>query len=320
MVWAALRRVGVAAVVLALVTALSFLALHVLPGDAAVLQLGLDSSPDKLQALRASMGADRGPVAQYLGWLGAAATGDWGASSYFGAPVLDVIAPTLPVTLALCALATLLAAVVSLALGVGAALRPGGVLDALARTVVQAASALPGFLVAIVLMVVFAVGLGWAPVSGYTPLSGGAGAWLSSLALPSVTLAVGEVGPLTRIVRSSMLSSLSREYMLATQVKSLGRARSVLGYALRGALAAPLNMLGVQAAKLLGGAVVVERVFALPGLGRLLLTSVEQRDVMLLQGVILVVTLAVVLTNLVVDLLLAAADHRVRSHPAGGRP
>lgn len=319
MVWAALRRVGAAAVVLALVSALSFLALHVLPGDAAVLQLGLDSSPEKLEALRASMGEDQGLAQQFIGWVSSAATGDWGTSSYFGAPVLDVIVPTLSVTIGLCVFATLLAAVFSLVLGVGAALRPGGVLDAIARTVVQAASALPGFLVAIGLMVVFAVSLKWAPVSGYAPLDQGVGPWLASLALPSITLAVGEVGPLTRIVRSSMLSSLARDYMLATQVKGLGRLRSYVGYALRGALAAPLSMLGIQVAKLLGGAVVVERVFALPGLGRLLLTSVEQRDVMLLQGIILIITLAVVLSNLAVDLLLFVADHRMRTQQAGSQ-
>lgn len=318
MLWAVLRRLGAAAVVLLLVSALSFLALHVLPGDAAVLQLGLDSSPEKLAALRASMGEQGGSAQQYAGWLSGVVLGDWGASSYYGSPVLSVIAPTLPVTFSLCALATLLAAVGALVLGVGSALRPGGVLDAVARTVVQAASALPGFLVAIVLLLVFAVGLGWAPVGGYTPPSEGVGAWLSGLALPSATLAVGELGPLTRIVRSSMLSSLGRDYMLAARAKGLGAVRSVLGYGLRGALAAPLNMLGVQVAKLLGGAVVVERVFSLPGLGRLLLTAVQQRDVMLLQGVIVVVTLSVVVANLVVDLVLLAADHRLRDGADGG--
>ncbi len=310
--WAVVRRVGAALVVLLLVSLISFLVLHVLPGDAAALELGLDSSPEKLAALRASMGADEPLPVQYLDWVGGVLTGDWGQSSMYGRDVLSVIGPTLPVTLSVSALAILIAVVVSGVLGVAGALHPGSAVDVVARTVIQVASALPGFLLAILLMLLFSMTLRLLPTSGYVSLSQGFGPWLASITLPAVTLAVGQMGQLTRIVRSSTLSSLSRDYMLATQVKGLSRARSVLAYGVRGALVAPLTVAGLQLAKLLGGAVIVESVFSLPGLGRLMLTAVEQRDVMLLQGVIVVVTLAVVLATLLADLLVMAVDPSMR--------
>jgi peptide/nickel transport system permease protein len=322
---AVIKRIGAALVVLIVVTLLSFLVLHVLPGDAAVLELGLDSSPEKLAALRASMGTDKPLPVQYFDWIGGVCTGDWGTSSLYGKDVLEVIADAVPVTLSIAVFATLIATVVAFALGIASALHPDSAIDVITRTIVQLASALPGFLLAILLMLLFSLALHALPSSGYAdPFEEGVGAWIASITLPSVVLAVGEIGPLTRIVRSSMLSSLSRDYMLSTQVKGLSRARSVVAYALRGALVAPLMVMGQQLAKLLSGAVIVESVFALPGLGRLMLTAVEQRDVMLLQGIILVVTVAVVLVTLVADLLAMAADPSLRTAQVpseqGGRP
>ena len=298
------KRFGASVAVLVVVSLVTFVVLHVIPGDAAVLQLGLDASPDKLAALREAMGTDKPLPAQYLSWVGGVICGDWGTSSLYGMPVWDVIAPTVPVTLALAAYATVVAVAVSTALGVAAALRPG--------SAVEVASAAPGFLVGIVLMLAFGVALGWLPVSGYVAPSQGVGAWVASLTLPAITLAIGECGPLVRIVRSSTIASLRRDYMLSCEVKGLHRTRALVAYALRGALVGPLAVTGVQLAKLLGGAIVVESVFALPGVGRLLLTAVQGRDVMLLQGIVVFVTAAVVLASLLADVLIAAADPSVR--------
>lgn len=313
----ALKRLGGCVAVLFVVTLATFLVLHVIPGDAAALALGTDATPERLAAVREAMGTDRPLPEQYLSWIGGALTGDWGTSSQYGAPVLDVVAGALPVTLELAAYATLLALAVSLPLGVAAALRPGSALDVAARTLMQLASAMPGFWLAVLLMLLFSARLGWFPVSGYVaPSQGGWLESLCSLTLPAVVLAVGECGPLVRLVRSSALSSLRRGYMLSARAKGLPRGQAVRRYALRGALVAPLTMAGMQLAKLLGGTAVVESVFALPGLGRLLLTSVEQRDVMLLQGIVLFVTCAVVLTTFVTDVLVMAADPSIRA--AGG--
>ncbi len=306
------KRLGAALAVTLLVTLLTFVVLHVIPGDAAVLQLGLDAAPDKLERLREEMGADRPLPEQYLSWIGGVLQGDWGTSSLYGGGVWEVIAPTLPVTLALAVYATLIAVVISTVLGVAAALRPGSAVDVFARTLVQLAGAAPSFLVAIALMLGFSLALRWFPTGGYVQPSEDLLGWVRSLTLPALALAIGECGQLVRIIRSSMLSSLSRGYMLSARVKGLSRARAVFGYALRGALVAPLTVVGLQLAKLMGGAIIVENVFSLPGLGRLLLTSVTNRDVMLLQGIIVVITLAVIVVSLVADLLVMAVDPQVR--------
>lgn len=317
------RRIGQGVIVLLVVTLVTFVALHVIPGDAASLALGTDATPERLAALRASMGTDKPLPEQYVAWIGGVLTGNWGTSSLYGTDVWGVIAPTLPLTVTLAVYATLLALVVALVLGVASALRPGSVLDAFGRTVMQLAGAVPGFWLAILLMLAFGARLGWFPISGYVPLTQDFWGCLRSLTLPAAALAAGECGMLLRIVRSSVMDSLTRDYMLAPRVKGLSRVRTVFAYALRGTWTAPLTVAGLQLAKLLGGTVVVESVFALPGLGRLLLTAVEQRDVMLLQGIVLFVTAAVVVVSLVVDVLVTLADGPARRGAAayeGGRP
>ena len=315
---AILKRLGAGIVVLFVVTLVTFAVLHVIPGDAATLALGTDATPERLAAMRAALGTDRPLPEQYVDWIGGVLSGDWGTSSLYGADVWGVIAPTLGVTLGLAVYATLVAVVVSLALGCAAALRPGSLVDGVARVVMQLGGAVPGFWLGILLMLAFAAHLGWFPVSGYVPLSQDFWGGVRSLTLPALALAAGECGVLVRIVRSSVLSSLGRDYMLATRAKGLPRARAVVAYALRGALVAPLTMAGMQLAKLVGGTVVVESVFALPGLGRLLLTAVEQRDVLLLQGIVLFVTAAVVVVSLLVDVAVMAADPAVRKGSTGG--
>lgn len=312
-----LKRLGGALAVLFVVTLATFAALHVIPGDAATLALGTDATPERLAAMQAAMGTDRPLPEQYVDWIGGVLMGDWGTSSMYGAEVWGVIAPTLPLTVMLAVYAMLIALVVSAVLGVASALRPGSLVDALARTVMQLASAVPLFWLGILLMLLFSAQLGWFPVSGYVPPSEGLGACLRSLTLPAVTLAIGECGVLVRSIRSSMLSALRRDYMLSTRVKGLARRVAVTKYALRSALVAPLTVAGMQFAKLLGGTVVIESIFALPGLGRLLLTSVEQRDVMLLQGIVLFVTAVVVLVTLVTDVLVMLADPSIKRESAG---
>ncbi len=318
MLKAVAQRVGAALVVLVVVSIMTFVVLRVLPGNPAALVLGLEATPERVAALSEAMGLDDPLPEQYLSWMGGVLTGDWGTSRMYGAPVLGVIAGALPVTLALAVYAMALALLVSVPLGVFSALRPGSAVDAVARTVMQLGSAAPAFWLAILLMLLFAGELGWFPVSGFTPFSESAGGALRSLTLPAVVLAVGECGVLIRTVRSSTMSALVRDCMLSARVKGLSRVRTVAVYALRSALVAPLTVAGMQLAKLVGGTAVVESVFALPGLGRLLLTAVQQRDLELVQGIVLFVTVAVVLVTLVVDLLVMVAEPQVRRADAEG--
>lgn len=297
------KRLGSAVAVLFVVSLLTFCALHVVPGDTATLILGTDATQEALDQLRASMGLDRSLPEQYFSWIYGVCTGDWGTSRTYSAPVWDVIASTLPVTLALAVYATAMALVAALVLGCVSALRPGGAVDVVSRTIMQLAGAVPGFWLAVLCMLLFAARLGWFPVSGCVSFADDPVGCVRSLTLPASVLACGELGVLIRTVRSCVMDALQQEYMLATQVKGLTRARTVLTYVLRTSLSAPITVAGLQMAKLVGGTAAVERVFALPGLGNLLLVAVEQRDVMLVQGIVVFVTLAVVLVNLAVDLL-----------------
>ena len=309
-------RLGAALAVLFAVSLLTFCTLHVVPGDTATLVLGIDATPEALQQLRESMGLDRSLPEQYVSWICGVLTGDWGVSRMYGAPVWQVIVQALPPTLLLAVYATAVALVVSCALGCASALRPGGAVDVVSRTVMQLASAVPGFWLAVMCMLAFAAGLGWFPVSGYTPFTQDPIACLRSLTLPALALACGEVGVLIRTVRSSVMDALQQEYMLATQVKGLTRVRTVVVYVLRASLAAPITVAGVQMAKLVGGTAAIERVFALPGLGNLLLGAVEQRDVMLVQGIVVFVTAAVVVVNLLADVLAGRAG--AQGSPSAG--
>ncbi len=318
MLRAVAQRVGASLVVLVVVSIMTFVVLRVLPGNPALLALGLEATSERVSALSEAMGLDEPLPVQYVSWMGGVLTGDWGTSSMYGTPVLGVIAGTLPVTFALAAYAMVLALAVSVPLGVLSALKPGSAVDVVARTAMQLGTAAPAFWLAILLMLLFAGELGWFPVSGFVPFSESVGGALRSLTLPAVVLAVGESGVLIRTVRSSTMSALARDCMLSAQVKGLTRVRTVAVYALRSALVAPLTVAGMQLAKLVGGTAVVESVFALPGLGRLLLTAVEQRDLMLVQGIVLFATTAVVLVTLVVDLLVMAAEPQVRRADAEG--
>ena len=311
------QRIGAAVAVLFVVSLATFFVLRVVPGDAASLILGLEATPEKVEALRAAMGLDEPLVEQYVAWLQGLVCGDWGQSRVYGIPVLEAIAGALPVTAALAVLAMLVSFAVSAVLGVASALHQGTWVDWFARTVMQLGAAVPGFWLAVCLMLLFAGRLGWFPVSGFVPFSESVPGALRCLVLPAAVLAVEESGVLIRTVRSSTLTALGRDCLLSAQVKGLSRMRTTVSYVLRSALVAPLTVAGMQVAKLLGGTVVVESVFALPGLGRLLLTAVEQRDVMLAQGIVVFVTTVVVVVSLVVDLLVMAADPEVRVQSAG---
>ena len=293
------RRLLSALAVLFVVSFITFVVLLCIPGDAAQLVLGVDATPEKIAALREAMGLNEPWYIQYLDWIGGVLRGDWGTSYVYGENVWTLLCQRLPVTFSVALLSMLIAVVLSAVLGILAALKKDSPLDILARTVMQLGSALPSFWLAMLFMLFFASYLGWFPITGYTPMSEGFGACLRSIALPSFVLAIGELGILIRIVRSSMLTALDQDFMLSARVKGLPPRAAIVRYALRSAVIAPITISGMQLAKLLGGTVIVETIFALPGIGRLMLTAVEQRDITLLQGIVLFITSMVVLVSLV---------------------
>ncbi len=307
------RRLLSALAVLFVVSFITFVVLLCIPGDAAQLVLGVDATPEKIAALREAMGLNEPWYIQYLDWIGGVLRGDWGTSYVYGENVWTLLCQRLPVTFSVALLSMLIAVVLSAVLGILAALKKDSPLDILARTVMQLGGALPSFWLAMLFMLFFASYLGWFPITGYTPMSEGFGACLRSIALPSVVLAIGELGILIRIVRSSMLTALDQDFMLSARVKGLPPRAAIVRYALRSAVIAPITISGMQLAKLLGGTVIVETIFALPGIGRLMLTAVEQRDITLLQGIVLFITSMVVLVSLVTDLIVMAVNPAIRT-------
>ena len=312
MVRYALRRIVSSLLVLFFVTLITFIVISVLPGDRAVLDLGIDADAETVEALRASMGLDRPFLERYLGWLMSALKMDLGRSEVYGEKVSSLIASHLPVTFSLTIFSILIASILSLVLGLISERRKGRALDGIIRSTCILISALPSFWVSLLALVFFCGKLRWFPVNGYISPTRGFFSFLRSIALPSIILALGELSLLTRMFRSSLIRSFSEDYMTQCEVKGLRRSRAIIHYALRSAIIAPITLIGNQAAKLFGGTVVVETIFSLPGIGRLLLTAVEQHDTTLLQGIVLFITTMVVLMNLLTDIFVALSDPTIR--------
>lgn len=297
--------------VLLIISLITFFVLLWIPGDIAQLILGADATPEKLAVLRTAMGLDRPWYLQYLGWLKGFITLDLGKSYLFGQDVLSLIQQRLPVTLSLAVFSTLIAVVVSTTLGILASIRKNTWVDYTATTIMQIGSAMPAFWLAMLCILFFGLQLKWFPVAGYVPPEQGFLSYLRSITLPGLILATGEMGILLRTVRTSMLEALSQDFMDMAKVKGLPSLTMYVKYALRSAMIAPLNVIGIQFAKMVGGTVVIESVFGLPGIGRLVLIAVEQRDVFLLQGLVMFITTLVLVIALVVDIAVMFINPRI---------
>lgn len=311
------KRLFSAIIVLFVVSLITFILLKLVPGDPAMLILGTEVTPESLAALRESMGLNLPWSTQYFNWILRLFQGDWGTSYLFGSSVLTLIVQRLPVTFSITLFSMVIAIVFSALLGIFSALFKDSWIDVFSRSLMQLGSAIPAFWLGLIMMIVFAGQLHWFPVTGYVAPSVGFGPFIHSIALPSIILAIGEMGILIRMFRSSMLSALSQDFMMSTQIKGLSKTYSVLKYALRSAIIAPITVIGNQMAKLFGGTVIIETIFALPGIGRLLLTSVEQRDIQLLQGIVLFVTFMVILINFISDMLVLVANPLIRTETGG---
>jgi len=299
-------------VVLAGVSVLVFSLIHLVKGDPVRLALGTRFSQETYDALRERNGLDLPLVEQYLTWAGHALTGDLGVSFRSGEPVTALIAERLPATLTLAFAAILLALAIAIPLGTLSALKPRSFTDRVATVVSQIGISVPDFWLAIVLILVFAGSLGWLPSGGYVPLTEDPLGWLQRLILPTIAVGVVSGSVITRFVRSSVLEALGADHVRTAEAKGLPRRQIFTWHVLRNALLPLVTVTGVQLAYLLSGVVVVEIVFAWPGLGQLALQSVQARDYPVLQGAILLFALVFLVINLLVDLLYTAIDPRIR--------
>lgn len=307
----AVRRTAQAVVVLLGVSALVFLLIHLVPGDPVRVALGTRFDQETYEALRERMGLDRPLPVQYVTWLGGALTGDLGVSFRTGRPVTLLILERLPATLSLSGAALLIALAIALPLGVVSAVRRGRPIDHVATVFSQAGISIPDFWMGILLILLFPLALGVLPSSGYVPLTEDPLGWASHLVLPAVTVGVVSGSILTRFVRSSTLEALSQDYTRTARAKGLKERVVLTRHVLRNALVPVVTVTGLQLAFLLSGVVVVEIVFAFPGLGQLALDAVEARDYPVLQGSVLLFAAFFLLVNLVVDLLYASLDPRI---------
>ena len=306
------RRAAATLFAIVFLTALIFALMQAILGDPVVLMLGRDADPATIARLRQDLGFDRPAHVQYLDWLGRLLRGDWGRSFRTGQPVLPAIAARIPVTFELTAVALALAVGLALALGIAAAARPHTRVDVGVSVVTALGIAMPNFWIAILLILLFALHLRVLPSSGSVPLWQDPLGNLRAMVLPAIALSAAYCSNLARLTRARMLEALGSDYVRTARAKGVSELGIRWRHALRNSLLPLLSVLGVSIARLFGGAVVTETIFALPGVGVLLVDSILSRDYPVVQGVIVVVTVGVFLTTLLVDVGYALVDPRVR--------
>ena len=306
------RRLAFVVLVLVAVSMLVFGVTTLLPANVAYLILGAFATPEQVRALELKLGLTDPVWQQYLRWAGGFITGDLGVSTLMNRPVGPMLLEALQRSLMLTGLSFVLIAVIGVGLGIVAALRHGRPLDHGVSVATYLGIAVPEFFWAIVVLIVFAAWLGWLPASGYEPLSAGVWEWAKHLIAPTMTLVFGHLAHVSRLTRSSMIEVMQSPYITAARAKGLPERVIVLHHALRNALLPTITVLALDFGRLMGGIVVIETVFAYPGLGRLVVFSIQNRDLPTLQAAILVVAALYALANLLADLLYARLNPKIR--------
>lgn len=306
------RRLGHTAVVLLGVMVVVFALVHLVPGDPVRVALGTRYTQESYDALRAASGLDQPLVLQFLSYVGNALTGNLGVSFRNGNPVTLILLDRLPATLSLALAGMVIALLIAFPLGLYSAMREGKASDGIIRAVSQFGVSVPDFWMGLLLIIVFSSTLGWLPPSGYVALTEDPVGWLQRVTLPALTVGLVAGSIMTRYIRAAILDVLSAGYIRTARSKGLKRHVVIGRHILRNALVPILTIGGIQMATMLGGLIVVEVVFAWPGLGRLVFDSVAARDYTVIQGAVLLIAVMFLLINLLVDLLYAVADPRIR--------
>lgn len=298
--------------VLAVVTIAIFLIIHITPGNPAAAILGMEASQEEIEQLNQDLGLDRPILEQYTSWVANVFKGDLGDSIFMNQPVSEAIAEHITPTLSLAILAQVIAILLAIPFGIIAAYKRGSIADYTLMGISLLGMALPSFLLGLFLMLFVGVKLQWLPVAGYEPLSSGLWEHMKYLILPGVSLGTIQAALITRMTRSSMLEVLNLNFIKTARSKGLHEMKVLFKHAFRSAFLPILTVIGQTFGTLVTGAVVVEAIFNIPGLGQLILNSIARRDFVVIQGVVLVVTLMYVTINLIIDLLYGAVDPRVR--------
>ena len=311
------KLLRLAAVVLA-VSILTFLLVDLLPGDVAYEIGGPEATAEELAAIRDELGLNRSIFVRFVQWLTRALSGNLGISHLSGEPVLQAIAARLPVTIELLILSQLIALGLAIPAAIVSAHKAGGVFDRGVGTAGFATFSIPSYVMALLLIFVFALRLRWLPATGYTPLAEGVWINLKGFILPSLSIALIEWVPLMRVLRSDMIGTLQEDYILMARAKGMPTWKILLKDALKPSSLTLVTILGLQIGHWIGAAVIIEMIYALPGIGRLLVGAIFSRDFLMVQGCVLVITVAYVLINTSVDLLYALLDPRIRLETQNG--
>ncbi len=305
------RRLLSGVVLIAVISFLAFTLLYAAGGDIARRILGENATAETVAKKTAELGLNRPLLAQYGDWLSSAVTGNLGRSWFNGELVSVSVSGRLSVTLSIVIGATLVSAILSVLLGVLAA-RRGGAIDAGVQFLSLVGFAVPGFLIALVLVLVFAVNLGWFKATGYTPITTSFGGWVASVVLPIVALSIGAIATVAQQVRGSVIDATSRDYVRTLRARGLSENSVIYRHVLRNAGGPALAVLAVQFVGLLGGAVIVEQIFAIPGMGQLSVRATTQGDIPVVMGLVIAFAIIVVVVNLLIDLAQAALNPKVR--------
>ncbi len=306
-----IRRLISLGVSLLIASALIFSVVGLVPGDPASFMLGTGAQPETVAALREQMGLNQPLPIRYLHWLGGIMQGDFGQSFTYKTPVSDMILDRMQVSLPLALIALCLSSVIAFPVGIYAASRRGSAGDAAVMGATQIGIALPNFWFAMLLVLLFALSLRWLPAGGFPGWSEPLAA-LQSLILPSVALALPQAAILARVLRSALIETQGQDYIRTARAKGLTHTQTIRRHALRNALIPVLTIMGMQFSFLLAGAIIIENVFYLPGLGRMIFQAITQRDLIVVQSAVLVLVFAVIAVTFLVDLAYAAVDPRLR--------
>lgn len=306
-----LRRLASGVVMLFVICLIAYTLLYVGGGDIARRILGQNASQATVDQKASELGLDQPLFAQFWDWITSALQGDLGRSWFTGQLVASGVSSRLAVTLSIVIGATLVSAIISVILGVLAA-RRGGWIDGLVQFITVIGFAIPGFLIALYLVLIFAINLGWFKATGYIPLTTSFTGWLSSVTLPIVALSLAAIAAVTQQVRGSVLDAMSRDYVRTLRSRGLSMNRVVYKHVLRNAGGPALAILALQFIGLLGGAIIIEQVFALPGLGQLTVQATSSGDIPIVMGVVIAIAIIVVVVNLLIDIAQAALNPKVR--------
>ncbi len=289
-----------------------FTAIELVPGDPAQFMLGINAAPDTVAALRAELGLDDDPISRYFRWVGGMMSGDFGKSYTYQVPVSTLLVDRLVVSLPLAIFALILAVALALPTGMLAANRRGKITDWGVIGLTQLGIAIPNFWFAMMLVVVFAIHLNWFSAGGFPGWEMGVWAGIKALILPAIALALPQASILARVMRSAMIDVLDQDFIRTARAKGLSRQQVIWRHGFRNALIPVITIIGMQFSFLIAGAIIIENVFFLPGLGRLVFQAITQRDLIVVESVVMVLVFAVIVVTFIVDLAYAIIDPRLR--------